>query len=270
MGKKEGKKKGLTLEQKYEFYEASVQNAEGEVLTIQEKYKELRHKEPRVLREDFCGTGTLMCEWVKLHRDNFAYGVDLDSEPIAIGKDRHWSKLKESEQKRVKYLEGNVLDTKTEKADIIVAFNFSYFVFRARQDMVNYFKNVRKNMEKDAVFFLDIFGGPDSQTLMEEETEYNKFSYFWDCVEFNPITHECKFAIHFKPKKEKKIKNVFSYSWRFWTLPEIRDILIDAGFKKTVVFWEGDDEDGEGNGEFTQTEQVENCLSWVSYIAALN
>ena len=31
----------------------------------------------------------------------------------------------------------------------------------------------------------------------------------------------------------------------------------------------GDDEDGNGNGEFSPAEDAENCDAWVSYIAAL-
>jgi hypothetical protein len=264
----EQKKRELSLDDKYYYYEESVQNADGEVITLSEKYEELTGIKPKTLREDFCGTGALMCEWAKLGTDRRAWGIDLDLEPIRIGKKRHWDRLSSDQKERVEYIEGNVLTANTEKADIIVALNFSYFIFKKRLDLVNYFKNVREGLEENGVFFLDIFGGPDSQTLLEEETEYDDFSYFWDCVEFNPITHDCLFAIHFKPKGKKKVKNVFTYHWRFWTIPELRDILEEAGFSKTKVFWEEDGDDGEGNGEFFATEEVENCQSWVSYIAA--
>ena len=52
-------------------------------------------------------------------------------------------------------------------------------------------------------------------------------------------------------------------------MPEIRDILKEAGFSKTVAYWEGDDKNGNGNGVFTPNEGPENCAAWVSYIAAL-
>ena len=51
-----------------------------------------------------------------------------------------------------------------------------------------------------------------------------------------------------------------------WGIAEIRDVLDDAGFSKTYVYWEGTDSDGEGNGEFTLTEEGEECESWVAYI----
>ena len=31
-------------------------------------------------------------------------------------------------------------------------------------------------------------------------------------------------------------------------------------------FWEGDDGDGGGDGEFYKTESAENCESWVTYM----
>ena len=38
-----------------------------------------------------------------------------------------------------------------------------------------------------------------------------------------------------------------------WSLPEIREILKEVGFKESHVYWEGTDEDGEGDGVFTRT-----------------
>ncbi len=43
----------------------------------------------------------------------------------------------------------------------------------------------------------------------------------------------------------------------------------EAGFSKTVGYWEGEDEeDGSGDGEFFATDEAENCDAWVTYIAA--
>ena len=78
-------------------------------------------------------------------------------------------------------------------------------------------------------------------------------------MKFNPINNHCTFAIHFKRDGEKKRKEVFVYDWRMWTMSELRDILIEAGFSKTVAYWEGDDDEGGGNGEFYPSEEEENC-----------
>lgn len=236
---------------------------------MRDEYKRFNKKFPLIFREDFCGTGAMSCEWVKADKNAKSYGVDLDPEPVKMGKVRHLAKLAPADQKRVTYLLKDVMTVKTPPADVVCAFNFSYFIFRTRKEMLRYFKAVRKSLKKDGVFFVDIFAGPESQKLITDQKKMKGLTYYWECQKFNPFTHECLFAIHFRDQKGKKHENVFTYHWRFWTMPEIRDILIEAGFSKTVVYWEGDDDKGNGNGVFTPAENAENCDAWVSYIAAL-
>ncbi|HXH32102.1 MAG TPA: class I SAM-dependent methyltransferase [Bacteriovoracaceae bacterium] len=261
-------KNSLTLDQKYDYYERSVQNAECEVSFMHDEYKRAIGRSPLSMREDFCGTGAISCEWVKQNKDCQAWGVDLDPEPIKMGKKRHHSKLGKSEKERMQYLEENVLKVSAPKVDVVCAFNFSYFIFKSRKEMVKYCKSVRKSLKKDGVFFLDIFGGPESQKLVTDTKKLKGLTYYWECQRWNPLTHDCLFAIHFKDSQGKHL-NAFTYDWRMWTLPELRDILLEAGFKKTVMYWEGDDEDGNGNGEFSAATEVENCDAWVSYIGAM-
>ena len=262
-------KSQLSLRQKYDFYERSVQNPEGEVDFMLKEYKRFYGHPPYVLREDFCGTGAISCNWVEQNKQNYAWGVDLDDEPIEMGKERHYSKLSKKEQERMIYLNENVLKTSAPKVEVICAFNFSYWIFKKRKELLKYFKSVRKSLTKQGVFFLDLFAGPESQKLITDKKKLKNLTYFWECQHFNPLNHDCTFAIHFKDHQGKKHENVFTYHWRMWTMPELRDLLEEAGFSKTVVYWEGDDGDGNGNGEFTPAEEVENCDAWVSYIAAL-
>ncbi len=262
-------KSTLSLEQKYDYYERSVQNSENEVKFMHDEYKRFYGRFPTIFREDFCGTGAISCDWVKRNKDNEAYGVDLDPEPIRMGKVRHYSKLNTHQKSRMHYLQQNVLTAKAPKADVICAFNFSYFIFKTRKELLKYFKSVRKSLNKNGVFFLDIFGGPESQKLVTDVKKLPGLTYYWECQHFNMITHECTFAIHFKDSKGKKHENVFTYNWRMWMLPEIRDMLAEAGFSKTHAYWEGDDEEGGGNGEFVPSETSEECEAFVSYVAAL-
>jgi hypothetical protein len=262
-------KSQLTLEQKYDYYEKSVQNAEGEVEFMRGEFKRFYGHSAFLFREDFCGTGAMSCNWVEQDKNCEAYAVDLDPEPIKMGYIRHHSKLSKPEQKRVHYMQKNVMTVKTPKVDVVCAFNFSYFIFKSRKQMVQYFKAVRKSLNKQGVFFLDIFAGPESQKLITDVKKLKNLTYYWECQHFNPFTHECTFAIHFRDGKGKKHENVFTYNWRFWTMPEIRDILVEAGFSKTIAYWEGDGDDGGGDGNFVPAEDAENCDAWVSYIAAL-
>jgi hypothetical protein len=45
-------------------------------------------------------------------------------------------------------------------------------------------------------------------------------------------------------------------------------MLHDAGFGNVTVYWEGEDEDGEGNGIFTPNDKGEADLAWIAYIVA--
>lgn len=254
---------------KYKYYEKSVQNFQNEVEFLRDNFQKLRKRKAYTLREDFCGTGGISCNWVAQGDKYQAWGVDLDPEPVEYGKEHHFSKIPEKFQKNMHYIMGNVLTAKTPQVDICFAFNFSYQVFKKRADLLAYFKAVKQHLVPGGVFFLDLFGGPESQTLVTDIIAHDGFDYFWECQKFNPITNECRFAIHFKRDGEKKRKNVFVYEWRQWSLAELRDVLIDAGFKSTVAYWEGEDGEGGGDGEFYASEDEDNCDAWVTYIAAL-
>lgn len=147
-------KSQLTLDQKYDFYERSVQNAEVEVSFMRDEFKRIYGRSPFTMREDFCGTGAISCNWVDQHRDCEAYGIDLDPEPIKMGKERHFNKLTKKQQERMHYLQQNVLNVKAPKVDVICAFNFSYFIFKSRKELLQYFKSVRKSLNKQGIFIL--------------------------------------------------------------------------------------------------------------------
>jgi hypothetical protein len=65
------------------------------------------------------------------------------------------------------------------------------------------------------------------------------------------------------------MKRAFTYEWRLWTLPEIRELLEEAGFSKVTVYWEGTDEEtGEGDGKYYPSLQGDADPSWVCYLTA--
>ena len=260
----------LSNQEKYALYEASVQNPAADIGFINKEFKKMYGKKPLVLREDFCGTGAMACAWVAQSKEHYAHAIDLDMEPISYGVENHLFKLAESDQSRVEYIKGNVLDLYDFKADVIVAFNFSYFFFKDRNLLVNYFSQVRKHLKKEGAFFIDLFGGTQARQPLEESVRHKNHTYYWDCDKYNPLTAECQYYIHFKIHKDNvKYERVFSYDWRMWDARELQDVLKDAGFSSSYIYWEGESKDGTGNGVFTRTNKAANCDSWVTYICAV-
>ncbi len=253
---------------KYQLYHRAVQSAEGDVLFFKDTYRELKKKEAKILREDFCGTFALSCEWVKLSSKYQAVGIDLDPEPLEYGRHHYLNKLKPEQQKRIELFEKNVLSAGLPGADISVAMNFSYFIFKTRSEMKAYFSNVYRSLKKDGIFIMDLFGGSLCHDENEEQTNYKNFTYYWDQASFDPVTNRATFYIHFKVKGKPKEDRVFTYDWRMWSIPELREILAEVGFTKTHIYWEGTTKKGEGDGVFTRTEKGEACQSWIAYIAA--
>ena len=93
---------------KYKCYLKSVQSPEHEVEFFDKAFKDEFHRKPTTLREDFCGTFSVCCEWVKLGRQRTALGVDLDPEPLAWGEKHILSKLQSAQASRVRILEKDV------------------------------------------------------------------------------------------------------------------------------------------------------------------
>jgi len=267
---KKGKKKRPSMAEradKHVLNEESVQCVEAEIDFVEETFLALRKRKARRLREDFCGTANTSCEWIRRHSKNRAIGVDLDADVLAWGREHHVAKLG-SAAKRLTLINEDVLEVQSDPVDCVLAMNFSYWLFKQRQMMRFYFGRVRDALEDDGILFLDAFGGSEACIEIEEETKYDGFKYLWDQADFNPINADLLCHIHFKFSDGSKIRNAFSYSWRLWTIPEIREILNEAGFTRSTVYWQGEDEDGDEDGEFKPTERGEADLAWIAYIVA--
>ena len=124
---------------KYKCYLKSVQSPEHEVEFFDKAFKDEFHRKPTTLREDFCGTFSVCCEWVKLGRQRTALGVDLDPEPLAWGEKHILSKLQPSQASRVRILEKDVREKKRPAADVLAAQNFSFWLFKTRKELLEYF-----------------------------------------------------------------------------------------------------------------------------------
>ena len=250
------------------MYQESVQCVEAEIDFVEATYFEIRGNHARYLREDFCGTGQTAAQWVSRNNNNKAWAVDLDESVIDWGIHNVLPNLNQTED--LVYKIADVRDSGINNMDIVLAMNFSYFLFMQRQTLRDYFISVRKSLEATGVFFLDAFGGYEAAKELKEERECDGFTYIWDQASFNPINSEMQCYIHFKSDDGVEYNKAFSYYWRLWTLPELQELLTEAGFSKVDVYWEGTDEkSGEGDGVFKASKLGTADAGWVCYIVAL-
>ena len=252
-----------------ELYERSVQCPESEVDLILQAWKDFRGREPLSIREDFCGTSAVSREWVQRNNSCTSLGIDLDKSVLRWANDRIKKELAPEQQRRITLVEQDVVSTKTADVDCILAMNFSYYGFKQRATLKEYFTSVYNHLVDDGLFLLDAYGGSDSFLEMDEERDLDGFTYVWDQHYVNPITGDIVNYIHFEFPDGSKIMRAFTYDWRFWTIPEIKDVLLDAGFSRVEIYWEGSDEDGDGNGEWKIDTRGEPCAGWVAYIVAV-
>lgn len=270
-----GQKKLLASKaDKYLCYQKSVQCPEHEVDFFEQAFKDEFGRVPKTLREDFCGTYAICCEWVRRGRERTALGVDLDPEPIQWGTDNNLAPLTDQQKKRVKILEQDVRKKNRPQADILAAQNFSFWYFKTRAEVVEYFKIARSNMSEQSIMVMDMMGGGacyeegrvDKRTIKKGK---KGFRYFWTQETFNPVSADCVFSISFKFADGSKLKRAFVYEWRFWTIPEVREMLEEAGFSHSYVYFDREDEDGEDTGEWYRAEEYPSHESWLAYIVAV-
>ena len=254
---------------KHLLYQASVQNPDFELDFIDTTFKQIRGRKPSSMREDFAGTAISSCQWVKRRKTNTAVAVDLDPEVLNWSQKHNIAKLTEAQKQRIDLVEEDVLTVKTDKVDILQAYNFSYWFFQERATMLEYFKRTREALKNDGLLFLDVFGGSECYQTQKEKRKVDGFKYIWEQAEFNAITNELKCHIHFHFPDKSKMKKAFSYTWRVWGARELREILAEAGYSKSVVYRQKfDPKTDEALDDYIATDEAEDYACWLGYIIA--
>jgi hypothetical protein len=271
---KSGKSTMADRADKFKLYEKSVQTPDHEVQFFVKAYQDFHESTPLTLREDFCGTFAVCCEWVKSDKRRKALGVDFCGETLQWGRDHNLRKLNPEQKQRVRLLEQDVRKRNKPTVDVLAAQNFSFWIFKTRSEVIEYFKIARANLAAGGILVMDMMGGGecfvedfvDKRTIKKGK---NGFKYHWTQIAFNPITADCSFSISFKFPDGSKLKHAFEYHWRFWTIPEVREMLEEAGFSESHIYWEIDeDEDPERDGEWERREVAPSDPSWICYVVA--
>src|SRR5690625_2524504 len=154
---------------RYVLYEQSVQDVDTEIEFLKETFEEARGRGALSLREDFCGTAQVACKWAASDPQCTAIGVDLDPEPLAWGEEHNRTPLPEAVRRRVRFVEGNVLDAPGENLDLVIAMNFSYWIFEDRETLRHYFQRSEEHTSE-----LQSRGHLVCRLLLEKKKKKNK------------------------------------------------------------------------------------------------
>ncbi|CAI7844647.1 unnamed protein product, partial [Closterium sp. NIES-54] len=150
------------------------------------------------------------------------------------------------------------------------------------------------------------FACPDVLDEPDGENEQSRREYTWEQERFDAVTRTTRISLHFRvphdwapasssayaadstarrggrkrQQPKRVLRSAFSYSWRLWTIPEVRELMQEAGFDSVHVWMRkmpdlADREDEEEEVEMDEHaafEEVETFLqtdSWNAYVVGV-
>lgn len=220
---------------RHALYELCAQNPTRDVRML----RAMHGGDPRILGEDFSGTAALSRAWTAMSPEMKAVAVDHDPEPLSLARGAP----------RVKVVQGDVMSA-SDPADIIGVLNFSICEIHARRVLVKYLRHARSRLKAGGVFVADIYDGADA-FLTGRIVQYVKapwsprgakggrVRYEWEQRHADLLTGRVINAMHFGATwggRRLRFEDAFVYDWRLWSIRELRDAMVDAGFGVTEVY----------------------------------
>lgn len=212
---------------------------------------------PRTLGEDFAGTAALSIEWARTGGE--AVAVDLDAGALA----------KHPDAPGVRKIHADVRDI-ADPADVVFVGNFSIGYLHTRAELVAYLRHARARLStlsprgrgqgerssaprasSPGVFVCDTYGGDSAFTTGFVHRPHpipkaldgvggRLCRYTWEQREADPLTGMVTDVIHFRIEDcgeiIEELDDAFVYEWRLWSVPELRDAMLEAGFSRTEVY----------------------------------
>jgi len=189
-------------------------------------------RSPRVLREDFAGSASLARQWSSSVKGGRAIAVDRDAEPL------------ERAQATVQCVVSDVIKCR-ERADVVAWTNFCVGELHTRQELLKHLRHARRCLLPGGALVMDIYGGSHAMErglhLRELRGPSGEFiTYTFEQRHTNAFTGRVVNALHFKvqPKgspRAKHFRDAFVYDWRLWSIPELADAVLEAGFPSSEV-----------------------------------
>jgi hypothetical protein len=236
---------------RHDCYELCVQSPRHVVAML----RGIHGNEPLVLREDFCGSAAVGRRWCVEGASRGdgarAVGVDLDTECLARAARLA---LDDRTGDRLNLLRADAVHTPPDSADgadIVFVGNFSIGYIHLRSDLLTYLRHCRDRLVRGqggfggGVFVCDLYGGSRQfqlgsldRTHMSRGPEVIK--YHWEHEEADPLTGIVTNSISFKVildgELQQDLPRAFVYRWRLWSIPELTDAFLEAGFTSTDIY----------------------------------
>lgn len=229
---------------KFTLYEIAVTNAPA----LADFFSSLAPR-ARTLREDFSGTAALARAFI---------AADPARRAIAVDHDRAVTKrIPASPQLSI--ITSDVRRCKL-RTDIIAATNFAVGYYHTRAALLTYLRHARACLSPAGLFICDMYAGSSAFVADEQrvvvrvpkERGSGTFVYIWEQRSVDITTAQVHNAIHFEFPRPKRtplvIKDAFTYHWRIWSPAELRDAMLEAGFRRVDIYDRiGDAIDQHGN-----------------------
>ena len=188
--------------------------------------------------------------------------IDIDAQTIA----------RAPEMDRLTCVCADVLDVHEPPADVTAAMNFSTFFFLDREKMLRYLRHAHQCLRPNGLLVMDAFGGPSSRRVCVETRDVNppkecglpSFQYQWEQRTFDPETDRAQCHIHFLFEDGRAMRDAFTYEWRLWRLPELLEMMREAGFARAEV-WGRED----ASGLIRRRRRIPAAENWVAYVVGV-
>jgi len=224
-----GKTKSRSLD-RFDLYELCVTDAPRLARFLAAAHA----RSPRTLREDFCGTGALARAWPGLIRAGRSIAVDSDPTPLARCRNAPSVRVIQSDAAACRA-----------RADIIAATNFPIGYWHDRTALLRYLRAVRTSLNPRGIFVCDTYGGRDAFARLTLKRSVRgphgeHIEQTWEQRDADPLTGLVTDVLHFRVRKagtrrSRVLPDAFVYRWRLWSIPELRDAMIEAGFRSVEV-----------------------------------
>lgn len=269
---------------KLSLYRRAVQHPPAEADFLHRAYRHYSKSLPLLLREDFAGSCAVAAAWVAMDPEHQAMAIESHG-PTARWAERTAKREMGQAAEDLHIVEADVLEVDGPQVDITCALNFSTFIYHDRAALKKYFQSARRGLKRNGLLILDAYGGPGAMRVGTEtrrvpgEAAITQgspavpdpgFTYHWEQRSFDPITHRTECRIHFTLADGTHLGSAFIYRWRLWTLPELTEIMLEAGFKKAEVWCDTyDPASNASDGLYRPASGMPAREDWVAYVVGV-